>query len=206
MTEVRLNSTREEQLSWFYQVWKGGQELREQGVDIRAITVWALLGTYDWNSLVTPWLGNYESGVFDLRSPQPRETAITKMICDLAAGCNPDHPVLDIPSWWHRPEHLVYPPVSCGLDEKWTEESILSSTSHRPLVIIGARGTLGKAFARLCKVRGIPYHLLTRQEMDIAHPVTVEMVLTELQPWAVINAVGYVRVDDAEREQETICV
>jgi hypothetical protein len=82
----------------------------------------------------------------------------------------------------------------------------VDTTSHRPLVIIGARGTLGKAFARLCEVRGIPYHLLTRQEMDIAHPVTVDMVLTELQPWAVINAVGYVRVDNAEREQETICV
>lgn len=181
-------------------MWKGVQELREQGVDVRAITVWALLGTYDWNSLVTRWLGNYESGVFDLRSPQPRETAIAKMICDLAAGCNPDYLVLDIHTWWHRPEHLVYPRVSCGLDEKWTEESILSSTSHRPLVIIGARGTLGKAFARLCEVLGIPYHLLTRQEMDIAHPVTVDMVLTELQPWAVINAAGYVRVDDAERE------
>nr|WP_254445313.1 SDR family oxidoreductase [Anabaena sp. UHCC 0204] len=52
----------------------------------------------------------------------------------------------------------------------------------------------------MCEVRGIPYRLLTRQEMDIAHPVVVDEVLTELQPWAVINAAGYVRVDDAERE------
>nr|MBA3923709.1 SDR family oxidoreductase [Nostocaceae cyanobacterium] len=73
-----------------------------------------------------------------------------------------------------------------------------------PLAIIGA-GTLGKAFARLCDSRGISYRLLTRQEMDIADPVSVERVLTELQPWAVVNAAGYVRVDDAEREPD-ICL
>nr|WP_242039866.1 family 1 glycosylhydrolase [Anabaena sphaerica] len=210
VTEVHLHCTREEQLRWLCEVWNAAQELRSQGVDVRAVTAWALLGTYDWNSLLTRWVGHYESGVFDLRSPQPRATAIAKIIRDLATGRNPDHPLLDIPGWWHRPERLVYPAVSCGLDKRSIRESesILSpapllpcsSASHRPLAIIGATGTLGKAFARLCEVRGIPYRLLTRQEMDIAHPVTVDAVLTELQPWAVINAAGYVRVDDAERE------
>ncbi|TAF09893.1 MAG: NAD-dependent epimerase/dehydratase family protein [Nostocales cyanobacterium] len=212
VTEVHLNCTREEQLRWFFEVWNATQELRSQGVDVRAITAWALLGTYDWNSLLTRWVGNYESGVFDLRSSRPRPTAIAKIIRDLATGRNPDHPLLDIPGWWHRPERLLYPAVSCGLNERErstkASESILSPAplppcppaSHRPLAIIGARGTLGKAFARLCEVRGIPYRLLTRQEMDIANPVVVDAVLTELQPWAVINAAGYVRVDDAERE------
>jgi dTDP-4-dehydrorhamnose reductase len=36
--------------------------------------------------------------------------------------------------------------------------------------------------------------------MDITNPVLVNRVLTELNPWAVVNAAGYVRVDDAERE------
>ena len=69
-----------------------------------------------------------------------------------------------------------------------------------PLAIVGATGTLGKAFARLCESRGIEYHLLSRQEMDISNPNSVNAVLSELKPWAVINAAGYVRVDDAERE------
>uniref|UniRef100_UPI001D11303C SDR family oxidoreductase n=1 Tax=Nodularia sp. LEGE 04288 TaxID=1828639 RepID=UPI001D11303C len=75
----------------------------------------------------------------------------------------------------------------------------------RPLAIVGARGTLGKAFARLCEVRGITYRLLTRQEMDITNTASVNAVFTELQPWAVVNAAGYVRVDDAEREPH-ICL
>ena len=68
------------------------------------------------------------------------------------------------------------------------------------VVITGATGTLGIAFARLCDLRGLPYQLLTRWEMDIASPSSVMRVLSELQPWAVINAAGYVRVDNAEHE------
>jgi dTDP-4-dehydrorhamnose reductase len=38
--------------------------------------------------------------------------------------------------------------------------------------------------------------------MDIADPVSVNEVLEQYRPWAVINTAGYVRVDDAEREPE----
>jgi dTDP-4-dehydrorhamnose reductase len=44
--------------------------------------------------------------------------------------------------------------------------------------------------------------LLSRRELDIAVPDSVEAALASLQPWAVINAAGYVRVDDAEDDQE----
>jgi len=51
-------------------------------------------------------------------------------------------------------------------------------------------------------MRGIPYRLLSRQEMNITSSDSVHQVLSELKPWAVVNAAGYVRVDDAEREPE----
>ncbi|WP_017318385.1 family 1 glycosylhydrolase [Mastigocladopsis repens] len=264
ITEAHLHCTREEQLRWLYEVWSGALQLRGQGVDVRAVTAWSLLGTYDWNSLVTRWVGYYESGVFDLRSSRPRPTAIAKMIRDLSAGRKPDHPLLDTPGWWHRQERLLYPAVSClkessgqpgvggeinskfkicpedtlRVSETPPEEAqnskleVSSSSpssprqspqrgepsevclegnppcnfsphgagSSSPLVIVGAKGTLGRAFARLCELRGISYRLLTRQEMDIADPASVDAVLAELKPWAVVNAAGYVRVDDAERE------
>lgn len=217
VTEVHLGCTREEQLRWLKEVWDGAVGLRHEGIDVRAVTAWSLLGAYDWNSLVTRAEGHYEPGVFDLRSPRPRPTAIARMLSDLARGRKPDHPVLDTPGWWHRPERLFYPSVSCqssvvtpptplakggagGRGPGKGQRTIDNPKSVRPLAIIGARGTLGKAFARLCDLRGIQYQLLTRQEMDITNPVSVDKVLAELHPWAVVNAAGYVRVDDAERE------
>ncbi|MBD0362851.1 MAG: sugar nucleotide-binding protein, partial [Coleofasciculus sp. C3-bin4] len=209
VTEVHLGCTREEQLRWLKEVWDGAVSLRHEGVDVRAVTAWSLLGAYDWNSLVTRAEGYYEPGVFDLRGPRPRPTAIARMIRDLATGQLPDHPVLDTPGWWHRPERLLYPSVSCRSNDLGKEQfldfgktEINNPKSRRPLAIIGARGTLGRAFARLCDLRGIQYHLLTRQEMDITDPVSVDAALTQLNPWAVVNDAGYVRVDDAEREPD----
>ncbi len=211
ITEAHLHCTREEQLRWLYEVWNAALQLRAQGVDVRAVTVWSLLGTYDWNSLVTRSVGYYEPGVFDLRSSRPRPTAIAKMVRDLSDGRKPDHPLLDTPGWWHRQQRLLYPAVfRAGGDEgdkgvTSSSSSSSSSSSPSPLAIVGATGTLGKAFARLCELRGITYHLLSRREMDIANHASVDAVLSQLKPWAVVNAAGYVRVDDAEREPD-ICI
>ena len=207
VTEVHLGCTREEQLRWLKEVWDGAVSLRHEGVDVRAVTAWSLLGAYDWNSLVTRAEGHYEPGVFDLRGSQPRPTAIARMLSDLARGREPEHPLLDTPGWWHRPERLFYPSVTCRPNDLGKQQILdFGKTQHknpksrRLLAIIGARGTLGKAFARLCDLRGIQYHLLTRQEMDITNPASVDAALTQLNPWAVVNAAGYVRVDDAERD------
>ena len=202
VTEVHLGCTREEQLRWLKEVWDAAQILRQQGVDIRAITAWSLLGAYDWNSLVTRDAGHYEPGVFDLRGSHPRPTALAQMLKDLADGRKPNHPLLEIPGWWRRPERLLYPPFNCSLNAEQGDIATTPRSDVRPLVIAGATGTLGRAFARICEIRGIPYRLLTRQEMDITNPASINRALTELKPWAVVNAAGYVRVDDAEREAD----
>lgn len=67
-------------------------------------------------------------------------------------------------------------------------------------MIIGKNGTLGKAFARVCEARNIPYRLLSRQDCDISRPETIAAAIELHRPWAVINAAGFVRVDDAELE------
>jgi dTDP-4-dehydrorhamnose reductase len=38
--------------------------------------------------------------------------------------------------------------------------------------------------------------------MDITDPASVEAAIVRYKPWAIVNASGYVRVDDAERELE----
>ena len=61
---------------------------------------------------------------------------------------------------------------------------------------------MANAFAKICDLRGIHYELLGRDEMDVTNMVQIEKVLLEKKPWAVVNTAGYVRVDDAEAEQD----
>ncbi|MEX0712941.1 MAG: sugar nucleotide-binding protein, partial [Pirellulales bacterium] len=189
VTEAHLGCTREEQLRWLWEVWQGAAAARRAGADVRAVTVWSLLGAFDWDSLMTLARGRYEPGAFDVRSSLRRPTALAALARDLAQGRPPDLPVLAQPGWWHRPERML------GVSAAPLPESAGPS-----LVITGATGTLGRAFARVCTARGLLFRLLRRAEMDIANRKQVDAVFDRYNPWAVINAAGYVRVDDAERE------
>src|SRR5919202_793144 len=79
--------TREEQMRWLHEAWTAALEVRAEGVDVRAVAVWSLLGCYDWSSLLTCEESRYEPGAFDLRAPAPRPTALAGMMRELAAGC-----------------------------------------------------------------------------------------------------------------------
>jgi dTDP-4-dehydrorhamnose reductase len=205
ITEAHLGCTREEQLRWLNEVWTASSELRAEGVDVRAVTAWAAFGAFDWNSLLTTNTGCYEPGVFDLRSPFPRPTALARMIRTLAAGKEFDHPVLDTPGWWRRLDRLCYPPVTHREHGISSSVSTVrrSGDSSRSVLITGATGTLGQAFARICERRGLAYDLLSRKEMDIADRDSVLAALDCYEPWAIINTAGYVRVDAAETDRET---
>jgi dTDP-4-dehydrorhamnose reductase len=204
VTEAHLGCTREEQMRWFKEVWDGAKALRDEGADVRAVTAWSLLGAFDWNSLLTRSEGHYEPGVFDLRGNKPRPTALAGLLRDLAAGREPQHPVLDAPGWWHRLTRLQYPPVARRAQITAASKLRVSMQrgANRPLLITGATGTLGAAFARLCEVRGLSYCLLNRQQLDIADAAAINAALEEYEPWAIVNAAGFVRVDEAEREAE----
>lgn len=108
VTEVQLACTREEQMRWLQQAWDAAGDARRAGADVRAVTVWALFGAYDWNSLLTRADGHYETGVFDVRSGQPRRTALFRMAQHLAHGRPFDHPALHGPGWWQRPDRFAY--------------------------------------------------------------------------------------------------
>lgn len=111
VTEAHLGATIDEQMRWFGEVWESCLQLRREGVDIRAVTAWALLGAYDWDSLVTRAEGHYEPGVFHLQDGVPRPTLLAAMLRDLSRRGRHTHPYLETPGWWHRPERLLYPPV-----------------------------------------------------------------------------------------------
>ena len=71
-----------------------------------------------------------------------------------------------------------------------------------PILITGASGTLGQALARACELRGLDHVLTDRKTCAIDDPRSIAQALDIYQPWAVINAAGWVRVDDAEGERE----
>ena len=70
----------------------------------------------------------------------------------------------------------------------------------RPILITGATGTLGRGFARLCAERYLACHVTSRAQLDITDPDSITAALERFEPWLVVNAAGYVRIDDAEHD------
>lgn len=201
ITEVHLDCSRDEQLRWIKEAWNGARSARAEGANVKAITIWALLGSYDWNSLVTCDCGYYEPGAFDLRTrKEPRPTAIARVIQMISRDGDYYNPILDTQGWWRRPCRLKT--RKARVDKKKMNGGFRFHRS-RPLLITGERGTLGHAFARICEYRGLSYRLVGRDRMDIANPLSVKRVLEQIDPWAVINTAGYVKVDDAEEDCES---
>jgi dTDP-4-dehydrorhamnose reductase len=202
VAEAHIDANREDQLRWLLEIWNAAQTVQRNGADIRAVTVWALLGSFDWNCLVVEARGHYEPGPYDVRSPQPRPTALATLMRQLSTGRPLTHPILQGEGWWRRPGRFLCPPVATNatVTSIPSERTQAKNTTAQPLLIIGATGTLGRAFARICKARNLGYHLVSRQDMDIANPVSVERAIIHYRPWAVINAGGYVRVDEAEQD------
>ena len=193
VTECHNGCTREEQIRWLVEVWQAAEAVRAAGADVRAVTLWSLLGAVGWDTMLTD-SDTYEPGVFDVRSDPPRATALAALAGELAATGRGSHPVLATPGWWRRADRLFYEPVSTGA----RSGPYRAAGPERPLLVIGARGTLGRAFARICEARGLAYELVARERLDAADPVSAHRALAEIRPWAVVNAAGYVRVDDAE--------
>lgn len=108
ITECHLGCTPEEQQRWLGQACEAALEASRSGVDVRALTVWSLLGACDWNSLLTRMDGHYEPGVFDVSSGRPRPTPLAGTVRHIARhGVPPPHPT---EGWWNEPDRLLYSP------------------------------------------------------------------------------------------------
>lgn len=201
ITECHLGCTREEQMRWLAESWATCERLIGEGMDIRALTAWALLGNYDWCSLLTVPANHYEGGAFDVRAGAPRSTALTKALRALGGDADAqrwlnDHPVMSRPGWWRRPIRLEHAP------HVWSRKIEMEERPGPPILITGASGTLGQALAGACRLRGLDYVLTDRRACAIDDPRSIAQALDTHRPWAVINAAGWVRVDDAEAERE----
>ncbi len=128
--------------------------------------------------VVTPLLG--PSGAFDVRGERPRQTALAYDIRARIGGTERGRDAaLDSPGWWRREARR---------------------RRSRPLLIIGAPGSLARALAAACQERGLSWFTTGRAQLDAGDVESVARALQELEPWAVINAAGFTRVDAAEAQ------
>jgi dTDP-4-dehydrorhamnose reductase len=161
------------------------------------VTAWAAFGTHDWSSLVTELRGDYEPGPFDTRGPSPRPTALATMARALATTASFDHPALAAPGWWHPPRGRASDAAPAPSHRS------RARSAARPILVTGARGSLGVALTRTAAERGLACRGLSRMELDVCDASAVGRVLDEIRPWTVVNAAGYVRVDDAEIDADS---
>lgn len=100
ITEAHMGCTREQQLRWIVDIYDRVLAARESGIEVVALTAWSVFGAYDWHCLVTRCDGAYESGLYDVRGPTPRATALAHAWRAIAAGRRPDHAVIEGRGWW----------------------------------------------------------------------------------------------------------
>lgn len=112
LTEVHIGCSVDEQQRWLAEAWATCRRLAHSGVDIRAVTAWALLGSYDWDSLLTCDRGNYEPGAFDVSGANPRRTGLADLVAALATGCPLAIARARPPGegWWSRDGRLLFGP------------------------------------------------------------------------------------------------
>lgn len=177
ITEAHLGCHREEQLRWLHEVFHQARAARdEDGVDVRAVTVWALFGSYDWHTLLTRDEGRYETGVFDARCSPPRPTALASLARDLAHGTTTHHPLVEGDGWWRRDVRLA----------TRTEARVEAGAPRRSLMLAHGDDGLARAFLRACALRNIRC-----VPVDAATEDTFARALDHADPWAVVDLTGH---------------
>jgi len=147
LTEVHLGGSREEQLRWWDEAWRAALESRRRGIDVRAVTAWALFGSHDWDSLLVGDDGHYEAGAYDVRSSPPQPTALARAVASCAKEGGFDHPVLDMPGWWRRRTRFDH-----GGPKTTAPAAPLDA---RYVLVCGEAETLARAVIEACAARGL---------------------------------------------------
>ncbi len=187
VTECHNGCTREEQMRWLFEAWRAALELREEGVDLRALTAWALLGGFDWDSLITKPAGHYEVGCFDVRSGVARPTAVVAMLTRLGAGETPQavqaaFPFLQTAGWWRRDIRLEHEPLS--LDAGGDPGAQACTLQGPPVLILDGAAELAQRVADACELRGLAWRRMGWAKGDRPRE---NALLEEWRPWAVVQ-------------------
>ena len=197
ITECHLYSTRDEQMRWFHRMLETAVTLKNEGVDVRAVTAWAMLGLYGWNRLVTqPW-GEYEAGIFDISGGKVRPTALATMIKKFAGGLPFRHPVLEKEGWWQR-NNRFHP--SCK--DYHSDDLAEKESECQPLLILDENGKFTNTMGKICSDRNIHWIAIGKSETTDKHHFYTTQI-KRLNPWAVLHSPASI-TNHFQQEQEFI--
>lgn len=193
LTECHNGCTREEQMRWVRDAWESGVQLNADGKNIVATTIWTLMGARGWSNLLTQPSDDLEGGVFDPRSTTLRPTGLAEIITAITHS-RALPPAASGPGWWQREDRLKFDPVPVARPVA----RAYVTTPSPPLLIAGTTGSLGQALAQAARNRGLNVVTTSRAELSLEDPASIYKTLQHHHPWAVINATGWVKVDEAE--------
>lgn len=117
VTEAHIQCNSDDQIRWFADIRKACIALMEKGADIKAVTAWSLLGAYGWNTLLTKANGDYESGVFDVRSGATVPTPLSDYLKQITRDPDFIHPAEQQKGWWHHDDRFIF--------ERYAEEALI---------------------------------------------------------------------------------
>jgi len=193
ITEVHLGGHREEQLRWLKECWNTAKKLKADHINIKAITVWSLLGSFDWNSLVTRNDNFYESGVFDIRDGTLRITALGTMIKELIWERAFDMPGLNNPGFWQREDRYFKHFQQCPqaemahsgtCSEILEDQETLSDNFH--ILIIESDSFFSAAFIACCESRSIHFLTVSSYKSDHSYLINTQELIERYNPWVII--------------------
>jgi dTDP-4-dehydrorhamnose reductase len=104
ITEAHLAGHPDEQARWFSYLWQSAEVARSAGVPVRAVTAWALYGSYGWDRLVTAGACSYEPGAFQVVDDELLETPYAEFLRAVGQGT----PRVVDGGWWRSNERLLY--------------------------------------------------------------------------------------------------
>ncbi len=114
ITEAHINCDFDNQIRWLAEIRNISTELcNHHGVDIRAVTAWALFGSYGWNTLLTKIKGDYESGAFDVSTGVPIPTPVAEYLLNLHRDPDFIHPAESQSGWWHLEDRFIFEQAPC---------------------------------------------------------------------------------------------
>ncbi len=137
ITEAHLGGPPDEQVRWLACLWNEAKAAKAAGVDVRAVTAWALLGSYDWCTLVTRNAGIYEPGVFDVRSGRLMATPLTRAVRQITRT---GELAWDRRGWWTQSDRFTFDP-SCkeeGEDAAFADADGIPMADEREREVVQA--------------------------------------------------------------------